>query len=223
MKRHFSAICLCVGLSSLLPAAAVVHAWASEPLAEPKPEVGRPLPSKFSSPSDVLTALQGTWRVITSQVGDEKTSLEELKRRKVTITGDKLVYEFGNERQEKREGTIKLDPKTQAFDWNIPLGNATALAIYDRKGDTLKIGFGNDGLVRPKNWDIDKDNVVWLLVLQRDKSDANAQANSNPGWVTDASTAKMLDSPAAARKGIQRGRGQPGALARIERQRGRPA
>jgi uncharacterized protein (TIGR03067 family) len=118
-----------------------------------------------------LEKLQGVWRVVSSQVGDEKASEDEVKRRKVTIKGDVLIYEYGNEQNEKREGTIKLDPKTKAFDWTVlsPEAGPTMLAIYELKEDELKIGFGNDSLVqvRPTRFVMGKDDVVWLLVLKR--------------------------------------------------------
>jgi|SRR5438552_1398672 len=117
-----------------------------------------------------LEKLQGTWRVISSQVGDEKAAADEVKRRKVTIKGDVLVYDYGNERKEKQEGTIKLDPKTKALDWawTSPQKGTTMLAIYDIKGDDLRIGFGNDGQFRPKRFVMGKEDVVWLLVLRRE-------------------------------------------------------
>ena len=49
-----------------------------------------------------------------------------------------------------------------------PLRNGTLLAIYELKGDGLTIGFGNDGLIRPKLMEMGKENVVWMLVLRRD-------------------------------------------------------
>src|SRR3954454_7799330 len=61
--------------------------------------------------------LQGNWRVISSQVADDKASDDEVKKRKVTVKGNVLTYDYGNDRNEKQEGTIKLDPKTKAFDW----------------------------------------------------------------------------------------------------------
>jgi len=68
-----------------------------------------------------------------------------------------MIYETGNERKEKREGTIKLDPKTKAFDWITSLPEEpTMLAIYELKGDDLKIGFGNDGLIRPRRFEMGK-------------------------------------------------------------------
>jgi uncharacterized protein (TIGR03067 family) len=75
----------------------------------------------------------------------------------------------GNKQKEKQEGTINLGPPTKVFDWTwtFPKKGATRLALYELKGDDLKIGFGNDGLVRPKRFEMGKENVVWLLVLKR--------------------------------------------------------
>ena len=86
------------------------------------------------------------------------------------MKGSTLTYDYGNERKEKREGSITLDPKTKTLDWTWT-GEAavTMLAIYELKGDDLKIGFGNDGLVRPGRLAMGKEEVVWLLVLKRDK------------------------------------------------------
>jgi hypothetical protein len=43
------------------------------------------------------------------------------------------------------------------------------LAIYELKGDDLSIGFGNDGLIRPRQFVMGKESVVWMLVLKRVK------------------------------------------------------
>ena len=117
-----------------------------------------------------LQKLQGTWRVVSSQVGDEKAAEDEVMKKIITVKGDKLIYEYGNDRKEKREGTIRIDPKTKAFDWIIDIeGGGTMQAIYDLKGDDLKIGFGNDGLIRPTSFEMSKEQVAWLLVLKRAK------------------------------------------------------
>lgn len=133
------------------------------------------------APKD-LDKLQGSWRVVSSQVGDEKASSDEVARRKVTVNGNILIYEYGNEQKEKQEGTIKLDPKTKAFDWSwtSPQKGATMLGIYELKGDDLKIGFGNDDSIRrPKRFVMGKDDVVWLLVLKRDKAEQNEKKALN--------------------------------------------
>jgi len=116
-----------------------------------------------------LDRMQGSWRVVSSQMAEEKATEAEVKKTKVTVKGNTLIYETGSERKEKREGTIKLDPETKAFDWTLTDLGTNMLAIYELKGDDLKIGFGNDGLIRPKRFEMGKENVVWLLVLKREK------------------------------------------------------
>src|SRR5438309_2205236 len=94
------------------------------------------------------------------------------------IKGDHLTLAFGNERNEKREGTIKIDPikidpKTKSLDWVILMaGDAARKAIYELKGDDLKIGFGVDGWLRPTRFEMGKDQVGWLLVLKREREEA---------------------------------------------------
>src|SRR5947209_20164617 len=75
--------------------------------------------------------LQGTWRVVSSQVGDEKASAEEVARRKVMVKGNVLTYDYGNGKDPKRVGTVKLDQQTQALDWTwtFPEAAPTMLAI----------------------------------------------------------------------------------------------
>ena len=114
--------------------------------------------------------LQGTWLVVSSQTGDKKEPLESLKKKRVIIKGDHLTLAFGNERNEKRAGTIKIDPQKKSLDWVIPMaGDAAMEAIYEWKGDDLKIGFGVDGVLRPTRFEMGKDQVGWLLVLKREK------------------------------------------------------
>jgi hypothetical protein len=50
--------------------------------------------------------------------------------------------------------------------------DAALKAIYELKGDDLKIGFGVDNLLRPTRFEIGKDQVGWLLVLKREREDA---------------------------------------------------
>jgi uncharacterized protein (TIGR03067 family) len=104
-------------------------------------------------------------------VGDEKAPDDEVRKRKVTVKGNVLTYDYGNERKEKQEGTLKLDPKTKSLDWTwtSPQVGTTMLALYELKGDDWNIGFGNDGQVRPKRFVTGKEDVVWLLVLKREK------------------------------------------------------
>jgi uncharacterized protein (TIGR03067 family) len=124
-------------------------------------------------PKQDLDKMQGSWRVVSWQMADEKKSKDELQKYKVTVKGDTLIYETGIARKMgEGEGTIKLDPKTKALDWTLTDLGATMNGIYELKGDDLKIGFGNDSPIRPqrpKRFEMGKENVVWLLVLKRQK------------------------------------------------------
>jgi uncharacterized protein (TIGR03067 family) len=116
-----------------------------------------------------LDKTQGTWLVISSEVGDDKVAEDEVRKRKIMVKGNVLTYDYGTS-DPKRAGTLKLHPKTKYLDWNVTFPEAeTMLAIYEIKGDEWKIGFGNDGVIRPGRWAIGKDDVVWLLVLKREK------------------------------------------------------
>jgi uncharacterized protein (TIGR03067 family) len=132
-------------------------------LAGPIKALGKTAPGQTD-----LEKMQGSWRFVSSQVADEKSDEEEVKRRVIIIEKDKLIYEYGNPQKEKREYKLNIDPKTQAMDWTFD--GATMQGIYELKGDNLKIGFGNDSIVqvRPKKFVVGKEDVVWLLVLKRD-------------------------------------------------------
>jgi uncharacterized protein (TIGR03067 family) len=131
-----------------------------------------------------LDRVQGTWRVVSSQVGDERASEDEVKKRKVTVKGNVMTYDYGTG-DPKQVGTIKLDPKMKYLDWNVTSPEAgTMLAVYDISGDDWKIGFGNDGLVRPRRWVIGKDDVAWLLVLKREKASGVGRKDAEAGQET---------------------------------------
>ncbi len=131
-----------------------------------------------------LDRVQGTWRVVSSQVGDEKAAEDEVKRRKVTVKGNVLTYDYGTG-DRNQVGTVKLDPKTKYLDWNITSPEAgTTLALYEIKGDEWKIGFGNDGVFRPRSWAIGKDDVVWLLVLKREQPSRVGRKEADAGQET---------------------------------------
>ncbi|MDB5385370.1 MAG: hypothetical protein JWM11_1016 [Planctomycetaceae bacterium] len=146
-----------------------------------------------------LKRVQGVWRVVQSQVGDEQAGSVEMARRRVIIKGNKLTYVYGNPQNEKREGTLKLDPHQHSLDLMVPRENATLLALYEIQGDTFRIGFGNDGLIRPKSWKMGPHDVCWLLVLRRDDSEITKNKGQVPVWVADASRSEFPDQPAAGR------------------------
>ena len=120
-----------------------------------------------------LDKMQGSWRVVSWQMADEKKAGDEVKKMNFTVKRNTLIYDTGVARKKgEGEGTIKLDPKTKALDWTLTDLGATVNAIYELKDDDLKIGFGNDSPIRPQRptrMVMGKEDVVWLLVLKREK------------------------------------------------------
>jgi uncharacterized protein (TIGR03067 family) len=115
-----------------------------------------------------MEKLQGTWRVVSSQLGDEKPRSEEELNTLVTIKGNKLTRNMQNSPRDSYHGIMNIDPVTKAFDFpGAPTGE-TMLGIYDLQGDDLKIAFGNDGVMRPKGFDPIKHDAL-LMVLKRQK------------------------------------------------------
>jgi uncharacterized protein (TIGR03067 family) len=115
-----------------------------------------------------MAKLQGTWRIISSQVADEDSlPEEELSRRTFTVQGNKLTYDFKNPSGDKCKGTMDIDPATKAFDYPGGPGGETMLGIYELEGDNLKIAFGVDGLMRSKGFEVLKAGVAWQLALKR--------------------------------------------------------
>lgn len=159
-----------VGGMAPLAVIAVLSVGKAENLAQPR-----------SPESQVEQSYQGDWTVVASQIGGQRVSAEELKSCRVSIQGDSLTYIFGNEPGDRRTGPGLWNHETNGLDWQISELDIASHAIYEMRGDTLKIGFGNfgvDGLIRPQQWDMGEGQVAWLLVLKRDQPAEPAAADT---------------------------------------------
>jgi uncharacterized protein (TIGR03067 family) len=99
-----------------------------------------------------LEALQGTWRLVTGEIGGRKMTAEELKQAKLVFKGDHYTVRRGT--GPTVVGTAKLNsaktPKTiDITDVNGPYEGKTLLGIYAVKGDELKECFAPPGEARP--------------------------------------------------------------------------
>jgi len=117
-----------------------------------------------------MEALQGTWRGVKGP-GGPKTD-ERAKNIKFVVKGDKMTMIDSNPDQKStKEGTVKLDPKTKAFDWTDEKNGW--VGIYELKGDDFKFYavpriVGVAEVPRPKSFG-DKPVGVQLVVLKREK------------------------------------------------------
>jgi uncharacterized protein (TIGR03067 family) len=138
-------------------------------------------PSAADAQSDeaakkALQGLQGSWTVAYSeQNGERRSDVEEVKKMRLTIKGDKWTLEYHNNVKDKHVATLKLDPlqKPKAVDFKFSEGLAageTMLSIYELNGDDLKFCLPGESKQRPKSFD-SREGIAgqWLLVLKREK------------------------------------------------------
>jgi uncharacterized protein (TIGR03067 family) len=113
-----------------------------------------------------MEALQGTWRGVKGP-GSPNTD-ERAKNIKFVVKGDKMTMIDSNPDQKStKEGTVKLDPKTKAFDWMDEKDGW--IGIYELKGDDFKfyaVPKVAGEAKRPKTFD---DKGGQLFVLKREK------------------------------------------------------
>jgi uncharacterized protein (TIGR03067 family) len=99
-----------------------------------------------------LEALQGTWRLVSGEIGGRKMTAEELKESKLVFKGDRYTVRRGS--GPTVVGIVKLNsaknPKTiDITDGDGPYRGKTLLGIYAVKGDELKECFAPPGQARP--------------------------------------------------------------------------
>jgi uncharacterized protein (TIGR03067 family) len=111
-----------------------------------------------------MKALQGTWRGVKGP--GSPGSDERAKNITFVVKFNKMTMTDANPDQKStKEGTVKLDPKTKAFDWTDEKNGW--IGIYELKGDDFKfyavpMAAGEDK--RPKSFD---DKGGQLFVLKR--------------------------------------------------------
>jgi uncharacterized protein (TIGR03067 family) len=113
-----------------------------------------------------LVALQGNWQGIKGP--GSPGSDERAKNIKFVVKGNKMTMIDSNpDQKSNKEGTVKLDPKSKAFDWTDEKDGW--IGIYELKGDDFKfyaVPKAAGESKRPKRFD-DKDGQ--LFVLKREK------------------------------------------------------
>jgi uncharacterized protein (TIGR03067 family) len=123
-----------------------------------------------------LQNLQGTWTVVSSeQNGEKRRDLEEVKKMRLKIEGDKWTLDDNNKTKDQTVAIMKLNPtvKPKAVDFSVIVGLATGEtlpAIYEIKGNDLKFCFPDESKQRPKNFSsTEGPGGRLLLILKREK------------------------------------------------------
>src|SRR5688500_11780063 len=87
-------------------------------------------------------AIQGTWKVVSTEDSGAKAPDEAIKNLKLVISKDKITYKFGDETTEL---SYKLDATKKPKWIDLTEGERTNLGIYELEGHNLKICFPEGG------------------------------------------------------------------------------
>jgi uncharacterized protein (TIGR03067 family) len=115
--------------------------------------------------------IDGTWLPATAELAGKKFPDEIRKTMKLVIKGNKYTVTVG---KNPDKGTIKLDSTAKPKAMDItgtegPNKGKTILAIYERKGDTLRICYDLSGKSRPKEFKTREGTQLFLVTYKREK------------------------------------------------------
>jgi uncharacterized protein (TIGR03067 family) len=127
--------------------------------------------------------LQGTWIMMTEEDQGRTLPEETLQKRfRLVIEGAKWTLKE-NQGSERKEWNVKLDStrSPKQGDFTYLFGNnkgKVAFAIYELKGDALKLCIADPGERRPKKFDGKGKNT--LILFKRTKSKGSATKVDKP-------------------------------------------
>ena len=113
--------------------------------------------------------LQGTWRVVSGEMGGQKLPDDIAKTLTFIFEGDTLTIREGERVAEK--STYKLDPSRvpKAIDSTVPGQDKAIPGIYELAGDTLKLCWSKGGGERPAKFESKAGTDLMLATLKREK------------------------------------------------------
>jgi RNA polymerase sigma-70 factor (ECF subfamily) len=122
-----------------------------------------------------LAALQGTWIAVRIERSGKEAPAAMLKDFKVVFKGNKMTIWPG---RDDRTSTFKLNPaKSPKWMDHIPHEGPekgkSLPAIYELKGDTLRMCFDNEGVsdARPKEFKSTEGSGLCVFVLKKEKKE----------------------------------------------------
>ena len=121
---------------------------------------------------DDASKLDGTWVPSEAVMAGMKLPDAVVKSIKLEIKGKKYTVTIGKEG--KDEGTVKVDAAAKPMAVDIvgvdgPNKGKTILAIFEKKGDTLKICYDLSGKARPTAFESKPESQLFLVTYQREK------------------------------------------------------
>lgn len=116
-------------------------------------------------------AIDGAWLPASAEFAGQKFPDEVRKTMKLVVKGPMYTVTVG---AKVDEGTIKLMPTATPRAMDItgtegPNKGKTILAIYERKGDTLRICYDLGGKKRPTEFKTEAGSQLFLVEYKREK------------------------------------------------------
>jgi uncharacterized protein (TIGR03067 family) len=116
-------------------------------------------------------ALEGTWVPLSAELGGRKFPDEVLKTMKLVMAGEKYTVTVGAQTD---QGTVKLDAAQNPKAMDIkgtegPNKGKNFPAIYELKGDTLRVCYDLSGNKRPAEFKTREDTQLFLVTYRREK------------------------------------------------------
>jgi uncharacterized protein (TIGR03067 family) len=114
----------------------------------------------------------GTWLPSSAELGGKQLPEQFCKSMKLVIKDDK--YTVTVEKEATDEGTVKLMPSATPKAMDItgtkgPNKGKTILAIYELKGDTLRVCYDLSGKKRPTEFKTKEGSPLFLVEYKRKK------------------------------------------------------
>jgi uncharacterized protein (TIGR03067 family) len=127
--------------------------------------IGRAMVSR----ADDAAALQGTWHIVTAELGGERQAPEVATNIVLKISDGKYEVTVNGHPD---KGVCKVDPSTKPKTMDItgtegPNTGRTIPAIYELSGAKLTICYQLRGSTRPKEFKSNKGTSEYLVVYQR--------------------------------------------------------
>lgn len=116
-------------------------------------------------------AFDGTWTIVTAELGGMKLPEEFSKNVKLVMKGNEYTV-TANGITEK--GTVKTDKTAKPITVDIlaadgPNKGKTILAICEVNGDTMKACYDLEGKMRPKEFASKADTQLFLVTYKKEK------------------------------------------------------
>jgi uncharacterized protein (TIGR03067 family) len=131
-------------------------------------------PAAVKAADDAKTALQGVWNAQSMEVDGKPASAETVKHMRFTFKDDKLLMRGNVKDDSETECTYTVDPKPSPKHMDIvaPGQARPILAIYELKGDELKICLrhARSTAGRPTEFATKANSLLILIVFKKQKS-----------------------------------------------------